>query len=1330
MKTKETRLGLFPQTLDFVFLAVLTLLFSAAPAGAHWPNTNATKFVQMPDFTTNGIDVNASGPLWLADDFRCTNTGPITDIHLWCSWLNDVEDPTTMFILSIWSDVPASANNPFSHPGTMLWSMPFAPAQYEMLPVLSSEERFLYPGQGFMGYDHTLWQYNFYPDPAGQFVQTGSITAPVVYWLSVNAQPQAASLWGWKTSTNHFNDYAVFSPTGPAGPWQKISSPGVTWNLDLAFALTTANAATNPPPPPPPPETNTVKFVQPPDTTAAGLDVKATKPLILADDFACTDTGPITDIHFWCSWLNDALNTNTAITLGIWSDVPVSPNNNYSHPGSLLWSQDFAPGQYGIYYWTNGPERFYDPMSGQVLGPDTQMLYYSFYPTNPFVQKGSTTQPTIYWLSVQAVVNGTNLFGWKTAATHFQDVAVWGQWVNGGLLGPWEMLIDATGLARDLAFKITTVTNQCPPPTLNCTNLTVECGSLWPAPFAWDNCCNSSLVPTWVGSQTNGTCPWLITENWSATDCRGQTTTCTRLVTVVDTTPPTITCANNKTVPAGSPWSFDPPTARDVCCGTNLTITILSTATNNPCPLTITRTWAAIDCCTNSASCSQTVTVVNTNTPPADTNWVKYVQWPKLTNGYDVSAGGGIFLADDFRCTNTGPVTDIHLWCSYLKDVVGNPPIWLGIWSDVPAVAGGISHPGQLLWQQTFTPDKYQRYFWGCGDELWYDPAAQQILGPDSQVLYYVFYPTNAFLQQGTAQRPTNYWLSVHCLDSSMFGWKTSTNSYNDAAVWAPWPPVANNNWTAMKDPRSQAPLHMAFKLTTTTTPPPPPVSTKFLQGPDRSTNGYDVLAVAPLVLADDFKCILPKPIRGVTVWGSWLNDIADPNAKFILEFWTDVPATANQPSHPGRLLCSNLFYPPSFNGGSAPLRYISKLEAANLQETFLNPDLPYPQSLIGKDTQLWRYQFFPQLPCWRQYGLPNKPQTYWLSVTALTDPTNKFGWKTSTNHWQDDAVYGHLASPWVPLGDWKDLRDPRSSTNRSLDLAFQISTFPILGWNKDTKNTLNVPASMLEIVVAGTSVITWHFDDYMPTPWPNFSVTYDAAGNTVLRWSGKQVLPNQITHIGFMMPALSVNILSMSWYNAAGAWIGTPLQVNQVWLNGGSGTLFLENNLRTTPVTVLSGVAEFYVDPAPLDQMTPSGVREPIATAPLPVSMREIPPGGVLPLYVANVPPQAEYVLFVLNLAGSAGQAQPETVDFLQLALDPAMQPVILDLQVADSAVSITWASTPGRIYRLQHKELADGPATSWVGDGPDVQAMDETATLTVPIGGTQRYYRVMLVP
>ena len=158
--------------------------------------------------------------------------------------------------------------------------------------------------------------------------------------------------------------------------------------------------------------------------------------------------------------------------------------------------------------------------------------------------------------------------------------------------------------------------------------------------------------------------------------------------------------------------------------------------------------------------------------------------------GYDVYDRTVIFLADDFRCTNTGPITDIHIWCSYLNDAVTNHPIWLGIWSDVPAAGTNGSHPGELLWQQTFTPDQYEHYFWGCGEELYFAPGgAPFIYGPDSQVYYYVFYPTNAFVQQGTLLRPTNYWLSVYCTDFSWFGWKTSTNVQHDTAVWNFWPP-------------------------------------------------------------------------------------------------------------------------------------------------------------------------------------------------------------------------------------------------------------------------------------------------------------------------------------------------------------------------------------------------------------------------------------------------------------------------------------------------------------------------------------------------------------
>ena len=46
-----------------------------------------------------------------------------------------------------------------------------------------------------------------------------------------------------------------------------------------------------------------------------------------------------------------------------------------------------------------------------------------------------------------------------------------------------------------------------------------------------------------------------------------------------------------------------------------MTVSVLGTVTNGLCPQTATRTWLAVDCCTNRAVCSQTVTIVDT-TPP------------------------------------------------------------------------------------------------------------------------------------------------------------------------------------------------------------------------------------------------------------------------------------------------------------------------------------------------------------------------------------------------------------------------------------------------------------------------------------------------------------------------------------------------------------------------------------------------------------------------------------------------------------------------------------------------------------------------------------------
>jgi hypothetical protein len=101
----------------------------------------------------------------------------------------------------------------------------------------------------------------------------------------------------------------------------------------------------------------------------------------------------------------------------------------------------------------------------------------------------------------------------------------------------------------------------------------------------------------------------------TVTDNHGASNSCSALVIVLDQTPPVLVCAPNKQVECGTVWSFDEPAATDDC-GT-ATVTVLSTVTNASCggTFTATRTWAAVDGATNTATCGQTVTVVDTTSP-------------------------------------------------------------------------------------------------------------------------------------------------------------------------------------------------------------------------------------------------------------------------------------------------------------------------------------------------------------------------------------------------------------------------------------------------------------------------------------------------------------------------------------------------------------------------------------------------------------------------------------------------------------------------------------------------------------------------------------------
>ena len=108
-------------------LVILGLLISAPPAWSDWDPGDPYKmhYPQLPDLD-NGIDVAHTADL--ADDFLCTGSGPITDIHIWTSRVGDVfwEIP---FVLEIWSNNPGEPNG-FSFPQEKLWGKAFQPTDY------------------------------------------------------------------------------------------------------------------------------------------------------------------------------------------------------------------------------------------------------------------------------------------------------------------------------------------------------------------------------------------------------------------------------------------------------------------------------------------------------------------------------------------------------------------------------------------------------------------------------------------------------------------------------------------------------------------------------------------------------------------------------------------------------------------------------------------------------------------------------------------------------------------------------------------------------------------------------------------------------------------------------------------------------------------------------------------------------------------------------------------------------------------------------------------------------------------------------------------------
>lgn len=194
----------------------------------------------------------------MADDWPCDDGRPVTDIHWWGSyvgWMEPVPPEPGMgpeaFHIGVWTDVPAGVDQPFSHPGVMVWDW--------MVPRMALNERMVgcdfhpvYPGPD------SCFRYDFVIPEPEWFIQEPACN---IYWVSIAAwypmQPPPF-VWGWKTRPHFFQDDAVriLAPNPPVRFMPYMSGEplldpfGVSW--DMAFVVTTGGGPNQPADPPHP----------------------------------------------------------------------------------------------------------------------------------------------------------------------------------------------------------------------------------------------------------------------------------------------------------------------------------------------------------------------------------------------------------------------------------------------------------------------------------------------------------------------------------------------------------------------------------------------------------------------------------------------------------------------------------------------------------------------------------------------------------------------------------------------------------------------------------------------------------------------------------------------------------------------------------------------------------------------------------------------------------------------------------------------------------------------------------------------------------------------
>ena len=211
------------QKLKKSLVCVLVLLAcSAYTARGDWSPKDGHKMhePQLPDSSGWDICLNHQ----IADDFQCSKTGPITDIHFWISWRGDIEGfKSVSWNIRICEDMRG-------RPGKVVWTLARGDGEVAWRLAGEGNQGWRCPEENLTVRDD---HHNYYQVNITHIRESFNQVKGKVYWLVIAADLGVSrSNVGWKTSRSNFLRPAVYLMGGKS--WTAIGEAA----YDLAFVIT------------------------------------------------------------------------------------------------------------------------------------------------------------------------------------------------------------------------------------------------------------------------------------------------------------------------------------------------------------------------------------------------------------------------------------------------------------------------------------------------------------------------------------------------------------------------------------------------------------------------------------------------------------------------------------------------------------------------------------------------------------------------------------------------------------------------------------------------------------------------------------------------------------------------------------------------------------------------------------------------------------------------------------------------------------------------------------------------------------------------------------